>query len=335
MKLPMFDFIRPTSIEEASSLLEEHAGKAVLLAGGTTLLITLRYRLKKPSLVIGLKGLKALDSIVQDAKGGVSIGSMVTLEALSTSPLMLKEYPSLVRTIQLIAVPPIRNQATIGGNLCLDTRCLYYNQSESWRDGQEDCFKLGGNRCNAVEKGRRCQAVYQGDLAPLLLAMGAEVKIVSKNSEKVIPLSQFFTGRGERPNILKPNEMLAEIRIPPPDHETVWVYEKLRVREGMDFPMAAAAVMLKRDRNGTVEQAKLVLGAVGSSPTEVTAAQQILQGHKATQDLIHTLSREAMERSHPVGNLVMDTGYRKKMVGVLVRRALNRALMMSQEIRPQ
>jgi len=328
MKLPEFDLVQPHSLQEACSILGEHDRKAAILAGGTSLMVALRYRLSKPGVVIDLKGLTTLDYVGRNETGGLAIGSMVTLETLEKSSLVLNEFASLAQAIHLVAVPPIRRKATIGGNLCLDTRCIYYNQSEPWRSGQEACFKLGGNICHAVEKGRRCQSVYQGDLAPVLLALGADVKIASANAERVIPLSEFFTGRGEKPNVLKPEEILVEVRIPASSPRIAVAYEKLRVREGMEFPMAGVAVRVKKDREGKVEQAKLILGAVGSSPIEVPNVGQLLEGHKITDDLLQSVSREATDRVHPVGNLAMNAGYRRKMVGVLVRRAFRRALAM-------
>ena len=328
MKLPEFEFIQPHSLQEACSILGEHDRKVAILAGGTALMVGLRYRLSRPAVVIGLKGLTALDYVGRDESGGLAIGSMVTLETLGKSPLVLNEVAPLAQTVQLVAIPSIRHKATIGGNLCLDTRCIYYNQSEFWRSGLKACFKLGGDICNAVEKGQRCQAVYQGDLGPVLIALGAEVKIASANGEKIIPLAEFFTGRGEKPNILKPDEILVEVRIPTSGHGAAGAYEKLRVREGMDFPMAGVAVMVKRNRSGTIEQAKMVLGAVGPSPTEVPKAAGLLKGHKPTKDLLQGVSREVVDRAQPVGNLAMDASYRRKMVGVLATRALRRALVV-------
>ncbi len=327
MKLPEFEFIQPHSLQEACSILGEHDRKAAILAGGTALIVGLRYRLSKPPIVIGLKGLTALDYVGRNESGGLVIGSMVTLETLEKSPFVLNECAPLAQAVQLVAIPSIRHKATIGGNLCLDTRCIYYNQSEFWRSGVKACFKLGGEICNAVEKGRHCQAVYQGDLGPVLIALGAEVKIASPNGEKIIPLDEFFTGRGEKPNILKPYEILVEVRIPAPGHRAAGAYEKLRVREGMDFPMAGVAVIVKRNRSGTIEQAKMVLGAVGPSPIEVPRAARLLEGHKPTEDLFQSVSREVVDRAQPVGNIAMDASYRRKMVGVLAKRALRRALV--------
>ena len=329
MELPKFEFIQPHSLQEACSLLREHDRKTALLAGGTALMVGLRHRLNTPAVVIGLKGLTALDYVTRNESGGLSIGSMATLETLEKSPLVIKECALLAQAVQLVAVPPIRHGATIGGNLCLDTRCIYHNQSEFWRTPQRACFKRGGEICYAVEKGRRCQAVYQGDLAPVLITLGAQVKIASANGEKIIPLAEFFTGRGEKPNVLKPDEILVEIRIPPSGQGAVGAYEKLRVREGMDFPMAGVAVMVNRNRSGIIEKARLVLGAVGSSPIEVPKAAGFLEGQKPTEDLLQRVSREVVDSARPAGNLAMDASYRKKMVGVLVKRALRRALAIA------
>jgi 4-hydroxybenzoyl-CoA reductase subunit beta len=326
MNLPEFEFIQPQSLQEACSILEGHDRKAAILAGGTALMVSLRYRLSKPAVVIGLKGLTALDYVTRNGSGGLAIGSMVTLETLERMPLILNDCPPLAQAVKLVAVPPIRNKATVGGNLCLDTRCIYYNQSEFWRSSVKACFKRGGDVCHAVEKGRRCQAVYQGDLGPVLLALGAQVKIVSAKGEKVIPLGEFFTGRGEKPNVLKPDEILAEVQIPPLGDRATSVYEKLRVREGLDFPMAGVAVMVIKTPDGTIEQAKVVLGAVGSSPAEVPKAATLLQGHKLTDDLLQSVSQEAVDRALAVGNLAMNASFRRKMVGVFAKRALCRAL---------
>ncbi len=327
MELPEFELVQPHSLQEACSILGEHDGKAVPLAGGTALLVALRYRLRQPAVVVGLKGLATLDDVSRNGSVGLVIGSMATLQTLEKSPSVLSDYSPLAQAVQLVATPSVRNKATLGGNLCLDSRCIYYNQSEFWRSGRKVCFKLGGDVCNAVEKGQHCQAVYQGDLGPVLIALGAEVKIASAKGEKTIPVAEFFTGRGEKPNVLKFGELLVEVRIPAPGEGTAWAYEKLRVREGMDFPMAGVAVMVKRTRSGIIEQARIVLGAVGPSPTEVPKASKLLEGHKPTDDLLQRVSREVVDRARPVGNLAMNAGYRRKMAGVLVKRALRRALV--------
>jgi 4-hydroxybenzoyl-CoA reductase subunit beta len=292
-------------------------------------MVVLRYGLVRPAVVVDLKGVSALDSVRLNERGGLVIGSMVTLETLENSPLVLKECAVLAQAARLVAVPPVRRKATLGGNLCLDTRCNYHNQSEFWRKGLKDCFKRGGDLCNAVSKGRRCQAVYQGDLGPVLMALGAEVRIASAGGEKVIPVSEFFTGRGEKPNMLMPDEVLLEVRIPPSGPGVAGAYEKLRVREGMDYPMAGAAVVVKANRGGKIGQARIVLGGVGSSPTEVVKAAGLLEGRSLAKIEFSELSRAVLEKAHPVGNLAMDAGYRRKMTGVLAERALRRAVALA------
>lgn len=326
MKLPEFELVQPRSLAEACSILGESQRKAAVLAGGTAFMVLLRYRLSKPAVVIDLKGLSELGSVGRNEHGGLSIGSMVTLETLENSPLVLKECAVLAQAAQLVAVPPIRRKATLGGNLCLDTRCMYHNQSEFWRRGLKDCYKRGGDLCNAVEKGRRCQAVYQGDLGPVLMALGAEVRIASASGVKVLPVFEFFTGKGENPNVLRPGEILVEVRIPPSGPGVGGAYEKLRVREGMDYPLAGAAVVVKTDRAGRIEQVKMVLGGVGSSPTEVVKAAGLLEGRKLDEVELPDLSRAVLEKAHPAGNLAMEAGYRRKMAGVLAERALGRAV---------
>lgn len=330
MNLPQFEFVQPRSVEETCSLLQKYAEESVLLAGGTALIVQLRYRLKKPKVVIGLKGLTGLNYIKKD-KELVSIGSLVTLETLESSPVILNNYPPLISAIQQIAVPPIRNQATLGGNLCLENRCIYYNQSEFWRKTQAPCLRSGGEVCYAVKGGKRCQAVYSGDLAPLLMVLNAKVKILSAHREKILPLSDFFTGRGEKPNILDGHELLAEIQVPLNEPGVGYAYEKLRVREGMEFPMAGVAVRIKRGENGSIEQIKMVLGAVGTAPLEVTKPSTLKVGQKFTDEILDEFSTQAMEAARPVGNLIMDSEYRRKMIRVLTKRALSRAWAMAEK----
>jgi 4-hydroxybenzoyl-CoA reductase subunit beta len=307
-------------------MLGEPQRRAVVLAGGTALMILLGYRLGRPGVVVDLKGVSGLHSVARSERGGLSLGCMVTLDTLEHSPLVRKECALLAQAAGLVAVPPIRRKATLGGNLCLDTRCNYHNQSEFWRSGLKDCFKRGGDLCNAVEKGRRCQAVYQGDLGPVLMALAAEIRIVSAGGERLMPVAEFFTGRGEIPNTLKPGEILAELRIPPAGPGVAGAYEKLRVREGMDYPLAGAAVVVKVDPSGRIEQARVVLGGLGSSPVEVVKAAGLLAGRSLAEVEFQDLYRAVLEKAHPAGNLAMDAAYRRKMVPVLVERALRRAV---------
>jgi len=326
MILPKFQYVQPTTLKEACSFLDQCDGEAAILAGGTDLMIGLRRRLRKPAYVVGLKNLQGLDYILKDDAGALHIGALASLTSVKKSALIAQEYPALAEAVELVAVPPIRHVATVGGSLSLDTRCIYYNQSEFWRKARPDCLKLGGDVCHVVEKGRRCLAVYQGDLAPILVAMGAQVKIVSAEAERTIPLAQFFTGNGERPNILQPNELLAEVILPKRPGRTANAYEKLRVREGMDFPLAGVAVSLTVNGSGEIARATLVLSAVGAAPVEVAEAATIIVGKRTSDDLLEAVAQTMFEKAHPAGNLVMDPQYRRSMVRVLTKRAIRKSL---------
>ncbi|HLB12538.1 MAG TPA: FAD binding domain-containing protein, partial [Dehalococcoidia bacterium] len=261
------------------------------------------------------------------------IGALASVATVAGSPLIVERYPALAQAARSVGVPPLRHVATVGGNLSLDTRCIYYNQSELWRQARPPCLKLGGDVCHVVEKGRRCLAVHQGDLAPALMALGAAVVIMRAAGERVLPLGDFFTGDGKSPNTLGTGELLAEVRIPPAGPASGSAYEKLRVREAMDFPLASAAVSLRMDGRGSIGEARVVLGAMAAGPLDITSAGAVLAGQKIGDGLnlvFDQVAQQAYERAHPADNLAMDAGYRGKMTRVLVRRALARALASAQ-----
>lgn len=333
MRLPKFQLLQPETLNEACSILGEHRNESVLLAGGTALLVDLQQRLRKPSYVVSMKRVTGWGHVALDENGGVRIGALASVESVAGSPVIAERYPLLAQAARSVGVPPLRHVATVGGNLSLDTRCIYYNQSDLWRQARPSCLKLGGNVCHVVEKGRRCLAIHQGDLAPALMALGAKVMVMSAVSERIHPLRDFFTGNGEKPNVLRDGELLAEVRIPPTTPNSGGAYEKLRVREAMDFPMVSAAVNLEVDGRGVIEGVSVVLGAVAAAPMEVTEAAAALAGQKIGQNLdgvIDQVAQQAFERAHPADILAMDAAYRRKMTRVLVRRALERAIATAQ-----
>lgn len=325
MRLPKFDYLKPRTVDEACSLLSEHKGEANVIAGSTALLTYIKHRLLTPKYVIGLKGIPGLDYINYDGKGGLKIGALTTLHALNTSPLIRERYHILSQAAAQVGVPPLRYMGTLGGNLCLDTRCLYYNQSYSWRRVRPLCFKAGGELCHVVRGGERCYAVYQGDLAPALIGLGAKVRLVRTSGERIIPLNEFFTGRGESPNILEPDEILTEVQIPPPPEQSCGAYHKLRIRRAMDFPLAGVAVVLAMDGK-ICREAKIILNAVSSAPFEVREAEEMLRGKRIGDGVIEEVAEEIFKRARPVANLSIDADYRRKMVRVLFKRAVKQAL---------
>lgn len=325
MRLPRFKLFKPGSIEEACILLGEHGGKAKIIAGGTALIVDLGQGLLAPNYVISLKDIKGLDYVDYEVQQGLRLGALVTIEHLKTSPVIKEKYPILHQAAGQIGVPSIRYMGTVAGNLSLDTRCIFYNQSSQWRRVRPACFKRGGELCHAVKGGEYCHAVYQGDLGPPLMALGAWVRINRKKGERIIPLSDFFTGSGQNPNVLQPDEVITEIRIPPPAKNSTGSYQKLRIREAIDFPLAAVAVVLDIDKDRVCQKAKFVLGAIAAAPIEVTAADTIFNGRKIN-DSIDEAAEEAFKAAHPVDNLSIDARYRRKMLRVLTKRAVRQAL---------
>ncbi len=331
MRLPRFHLLQPDTLKEACSMLGDR-NESVLLAGGTALLVDMNQRLRKPSWVISIKRVTGWDHIALEQDGGLRIGALASVASVARSPLIAERHPVLAQAATSVGVPPLRHAATVGGNLSLNNRCIYYNQSELWRQARPLCLKLGGDVCHVVEKGRTCLAIHQGDLAPALLALGASVVVMGAADERVLPLRDFFTGDGEKPNVLEQGELLAEVRIPPASPSGGSAYEKLRVREAMDFPLASAAANLRLD-GGRIAEASVVLGAMAAAPLEITAATTVLVGQKIGDGLdilLDQVAQQGFERAHPADNLAVDAGYRRKMTSVLVRRALERAIAVAQ-----
>lgn len=324
MRLPKFEHLQPESLEEALDLLSKHGEEVKVIAGGTDLLVSMKQRLLTPKYLLNLKGLAELDFIKED-KGGLRIGALTRLSTLIKSPLVREKFPVLAQAASCVAAPPLQNMGTLGGNLCLNTRCFFYNQSQFWRQARPLCFKTGGEMCHVVKGGDRCYSVYQGDLAPVLIALGARVKLAKKGGEWVIPLLDLYTGRGEKPIALETGEILTEVEIPAPAALWGGDYQKLRYRGAMDFPLVGVAAVLSWD-GASCTKARVVLNAVASAPVVVEEAGRLLEGQKPDEETIARAAEAAYEVAHPVANIGSTPLYRRKMVRVMARRAIGNAV---------
>jgi 4-hydroxybenzoyl-CoA reductase subunit beta len=279
-----------------------------------------------PLKVINLKGIPGLSEVRFDPQEGLTLCSLCTLSDLNTFPLIRERFPVLAEAAGLVGSPQIRNMATLGGNICLDTRCFYYNQSDFWRKSLSAlCMKFGGNQCHVVRKSERCQAVYSADMGPVLLALGAEVKVCSLKGERTIPLVDFFTYNGKTPTILQPNEILTHFRIPPLDH---WggAYLKLRLRRSIDFPLVSAATIVAVDPdNGRCISARVVVGGVASGPVLVKEAPEILIGKRLEKKLAEMVGKAAFNILNPISNVGSSPLYRRKACMKLVERTILQA----------
>ena len=312
----------------------EHKGEGKILAGGTALVTYLKERWITSKAVLSVSGIHELNYITYEEEKGLRIGACTNLDTLSNSQLVREKYPVISQAIREVGVPAIRYMATIGGNLCLDTRCIYFNQSDFWRKAHPPCFKRGGKLCYAHGRDGICHAVYQGDLGPVLMALEAKVNIISPTGERLIHLKEFFTGKGETPNVLRPDEIVVEIRIPPTPKNFVSVYQKLRVRKAVDFPLIGIALAIEmRDNGKTLRNIRVVVGAVAPAPLELKLTEETLKGQRPDDGLLEKAAKQAYLEVKPginiVDNLCMPLDYRRKMVEILLKRGIRQALSLS------
>jgi 4-hydroxybenzoyl-CoA reductase subunit beta len=318
MRLPSFEYRAPRTLAEAAAWLADNPADTMLLAGGTDLLPNMKRRQQTPGTVIGLRGIRELREIHNGR--GLTIGAGATLTDVIADARVRASYAGLFQAASQVATPHLRNMGTIGGNLCLDTRCTYYDQTYDWRKAIGFCMKKDGATCWVATSSPRCLAVSSTDTAPMLHALGATVTLVSSKGTRELPVAQLFANDGMRYLTRQPDEILATITLPPNDG---WrsVYKKLRRRGSFDFPVAAAAVAAKFEGPEIVD-IRIVLGAVASRPLECEAAASLLRGQRPTDELIAQAAAAAGDIAKPMDNTDFELVWRKMMARTLVRDAL-------------
>jgi 4-hydroxybenzoyl-CoA reductase subunit beta len=321
LRLPPFRYLAPNSIEQAANMLAQEGEQAMLVAGGTDLYPNMKRRQFTPQVLIGLHGLATLKHISGSAEQGMRIGAGVTLTELANHPVILERYTALATAAGSVSTPQLRNMGTIGGNVLLDTRCNYYNQTEFWRNSIGYCMKKDGEICLVAPGSPRCWAISSADTAPVLVSLEAQVRLVSARGERVIPIRELFRDDGMRPYTRAENEILSEIILPPAGD---WrsVYLKLRRRGSFDFPILGVAAAIRFAADGTVADARLTLGAVASHPVEATEAVKRLLGQRLNPELIAEVATLASKRSKPLDNADLTINYRKQVTPVYIGRAL-------------
>lgn len=330
MSLLKFEYFEPKTVEEAFPLLSQYKGEANVIAGGTDLLVRMNQRVATPSHLITLKFIPNLSYIEHDQKKGLRIGALTKLHALETSAIIRENFSILARAAGRVASPQIRNTATIGGNICLDTRCWYYNQSHQWRKSFPPCYKVGGDRCHVVKRGDHCYSLFSADTVPALIGLGAKIKIMGSSGERLIALEEFYTGVGETVNILQPDEIVMEVQVPNPPSHTGGVYLKYSTRDAIDFPILGVAVVITVDsKNGSCKEARIVLGAVSSAPVRAVKAEDGLRGKEIKDDLLEKIGEAAAKEAGPIVHIGAPVGHKRRMVKVFVKRATRQALEMA------
>ena len=319
MRLPPFTYLRPRELGEACELLAEHGPEAAVVAGGTDLFPKLKRRQIAPTVLVGLHGIEELCGI--RANGGVSIGAGARMCELAAHPALDGPYAALARAAGSIASPQIRNAGTVGGNLCLDIRCDFYDRPPAWREALGYCLKAGADVCRLASGGTRCWAISASDLAPVALALGGTVRLVSATGERRLPAADLYRDDGTAHLTVAPGEILAELSLPPADGLRA-TYLKLRRRGSIDFPLVGVAAAVRLDESGTCTDARIVLGAVASLPLRAEAAERLLVGRPLARDAIDEAAEAAAAVAKPMNNTDLTPGYRKRMVRVYVARAL-------------
>jgi 4-hydroxybenzoyl-CoA reductase subunit beta len=322
MRLPRFEFLKPVSLEESLGLLEKYGGKAKVLAGGTDLLVNMKYGVVRPEIVVGIKAVPELCTISSHHEGHTAIGACVTLSDLARNSLMAENFPAFQSAVRSVASRHIRNMASIGGNICLDTRCWYYNQSKLWRDARELCHRTGGKVCHAIKGSTRCHAINSSDTAPALIALNAKIAIMKKGQKRLIPASEFYRDDGIRHTILEPGEMVTSIQLPEVNGNSQSTFIKVSMRKGIDFATGNIAAYAIENGKG-VAGVRLIVGSISSAPVLLDKSSQVITESGLTEKSIEKAAETARSELGTLTNLFTSAGYKRHLAEVLVRRALS------------
>jgi 4-hydroxybenzoyl-CoA reductase subunit beta len=315
-RMPAFDLKRPASIAEAAALLGAEAD-ARLLAGGTDLLVKMRRGIERPRVLVDVGGVQDFARIEISATG-LGLGAGVTLSALAVHESVARDYAAIAEGARAVAAPGHRSVATVGGNLCLDTRCVFYNQSEWWRSTNGYCLKRGGEICHVAPQGKHCHAPFCGDLAPALLALQAEVELVASRGTRCIPLAELYREDGAAHLTLARDEVLARVLVPAPAGEVVSGYRKAAVRGAIDFPLAGVACALAL-RDGSLAELRVALTGTNSRPIVLEGTDSLL-GRRVDAETLSAIGKLVQKQVSPMRTTVTQANYRRQVAAVIAQR---------------
>ncbi len=318
MRLPWFRYHAPRTVADAARILAGEGPDAMAIAGGTDLLPNMKRRQQVPSTLVSLRHVDGLRAVANGS--GLTLGAGLTLAEVVAAAPVRAHYTALAQAAGQVATPQLRNMATLGGNLCLDTRCNYYNQNYEWRKAIDFCLKKDGTVCWVATASRRCVAVSSTDCAPALIALGAKVRLVSAAGEREIAAADLYLNDGIDYLTRRPDEILVAVRLP---DAAGWrsSYWKLRRRGAFDFPVLGVAAAVRLAADGTIEDARIVLGAVASRPTVVKVGE-LLVGKRLTDEAIAAAGVKVAARAKPLDNTDLDLYWRKEVVASFVGHAL-------------
>ncbi len=333
LRLPAFTFRLPATLEEACSLIANEESTR-LVAGGTDLWPNMKRRHQTAETVVSLMRIPELTGIHDgNGSGELRIGGTTTLDAVESDPLVYLRYPALARAVESISSPPLRNMGTIGGNICVDTRCTYYNQTEDWRRSIDYCLKETGSICWVAPNSPKCWAHSASDSAPILAALNARVRLVSTGGDRAIPLEQLYRNDGIDYLTKRPDEILTEVLLPSGSDDTSCrsSFWKLRRRRSIDFAVLSVGAAVWTDSGGTATEARIWLGSVGSQPLFARKASELLVGGKLEPERLAEAGRLARKVATPMDNTDFLTQWRGVMVERYVEAALREIAGLPQE----
>ncbi len=360
LRLHPYRYHRPGSVDEALGLLREHGEDAMPIAGGTDLVPNMKHKLFTPGHLVALRGIEELRGVREDTNGGAGatngagegsngagegsdgvgddtkadtngapgtrrglrIGAGTSLQTVSSDPAVRERFPSLARACELVSGPQLRRMGTIGGNVCLDTRCTYYNQTRFWRKALGFCLKKEGDVCHVIKGGTRCVAAHSADTPPALITLDATLEIAGAEGRREVPIADFFTSDGIWNRRMERDELLVSVFVPYPERPIRASFQKLRPRGSIDFPILNLAVTAALDDEGRVEELDMVASAMGSYPRRLGRVREAAVGNRLTPSVIDAVAEQAYRQCHPLDNIIVDKEWRRAMVPVLVRRAL-------------
>ncbi len=327
MRLPQYDYHAPESLRQALAIKGELGASALILAGGTDLVVQLKHGLSSPTAVISIQNLRELRGI-QSRQDAVLIGAGTPLAEVASNEAIRTHFPVLVRAVESIGAVGIQHfRGTIGGNVCLTPRCTFYNQSLFWRQGKGPCHRTGGKECHALAGSESCRSACSGDTVPALVALSALVGIAGPGGERIIPLIELFSGKGESHLNLMPDEILTHVRLPMPWAPMSGSYQRLALRSAVDFPLVnAACVAIHED--GKVQTFRLVLSALGPAPVILKDVEARIRGSQPVPEMSDWAAEAALKAAEGLAaaSTVVSKEYRAKMAAVMARRAVREAL---------
>lgn len=325
MRLPKFEYFEPEDLKAAVAILQKEPA-AKILAGGTDLLVNMKHRVECPPVLVNIKRIADLDYVRQD-NGDIRIGALTPLKRLHAESLIVENFPGLAQAASAVGSYHHQVMGTLAGNICQQNRCMYFNQSKWWRSSRPTCHKAGGEICHVVNKKEICYSAYCGDMAPALMVIDAKIALEGPDGSKEMPIEDFFSGDGKSPLVKAPAEILSEIIIPKTSADGISSYIKFANRDSIDFPIVGTALWASENE----KRYRVAFTAVDRKPVRGNQAEDFLNGKELSAENAKAASDLAAKAAKPLKTSVYSPSHKRRMMGLLLQKAVNEAKRRSSE----